>query len=1031
MSSNCKNNIITRNNIKNNQYLGIYIYDLTCQDNIIYQNLLIGTGDWHARDEGTNNQWYTSGIGNYWDNHTSPDSDNDGIVDIPYTWIAGNADSEDSFPLAASPLHVGDRIHIDDDGISAPTWSRTVELNFWCTGSGTYSDPYIIDGVEIDAGGTGNGIYIENSKNIHFVIRNCTVYNSSNGSYDAGIKLENTNNGILSKNNCTNNGGHGILLRNYCENNTISGNTANENYYGIFLSSHCDNNTILGNTASNIMTSNQFNGILLFFDSNNNTISGNTVIDNLVDGILLLSDCDDNIILENTAIDNKGNGIELNSDCDNNLISGNTANNEATLDQSRGISITSNCKSNTISGNLIRNNLFYGIGIVSLDCQNNLIYQNSLIGTSNWHARDDGTNNHWNSSGIGNYWDNHTSPDSDKDGIVDNSYSWITGSAGNEDSFPLAESPIHIGEKIYIDDSGVSAYTWFITAKLNLWCIGSGTNFDPYVIDGLEIDAGGSGSSILIGNSSVYFIIRNCKIFNSGSGSYDAGIKLENTNNGILSNNNCSNNGRNGIFLYNNCANNTISGNIINDNSYGINFYLYCDNNTISGNNANDNSYGIYLNIYCNNNTISGNNANGNGGTGIFIYYECNRNTISGNTANNNGNYGIVLNSACDNNTISGNTANGHPYYGISLWTGCNDNAISRNIFNGNDYYGINLDSGNNYNTISGNIINDNIQYGIRINDNCDENNITENYMYFNIDGAIYIETADCDDNIVERDVLVSNDWKFIYDSGTNTTVTLNYFSNILPSFVVEVVAQSFSTTEFTVTLKISREMTESEVSNLTIQIWWDGTTMPSNSITELGNGLYNVSLTPIFVNSGEDPILLNMTISAAHHMDKYFETYIAIEPPEIAAKLLQVELTEHSYSLEHFNLTIFVCNETELGIDSAIIQMWWNGVDVSNDVINLGNGFYFVSLEPITVAPGEDPILLNGIISADGYQDKSFETYIAVDPDILDKEIGEIAEEFPLTIIIIAIASIAGGIGVAGITIFLLRKRKRASEVK
>ena len=234
---------------------------------------------------------------------------------------------------------------------------------------------------------------------------------------------------------------------------------------------------------------------------------------------------------------------------------------------------------------------------------------------------------------------------------------------------------------------------------------------------------------------------------------------------------------------------------------------------------------------------------------------------------------------------------------------------------------------------------------------------------------------------------------------------------------------------EFIVTLKISCEITGFEVSDLSIQIWWDGTNVPLNSITKLGIGLYNVSLTPTFVTPGEDPILLNMTISAACHSDKYFEMYISVEPCEIL-KFLQVEISDHSYSLEYFNFTFFVFDETGQGVGSSTIQMWWNGIDVSNNVSNLGNGFYFVSLEPITVIPGEDPILLTMTISAEGYEDKYFETYFAVDPDTLVKELVEPAEEFPLVIILIAIISTSTGIGVAMVVIYLLRKRRRVSEV-
>ncbi|MHA1191804.1 MAG: hypothetical protein ACTSP9_05845 [Promethearchaeota archaeon] len=165
------------------------------------------------------------------------------------------------------------------------------------------------------------------------------------------------------------------------------------------------------------------------------------------------------------------------------------------------------------------------------------------------------------------------------------------------------------------------------------------------------------------------------------------------------------------------------------------------------------------------------------------------------------------------------------------------------------------------------------------------------------------------------------------------------------------------------------------------------------------------------------------MTISASGYEDKYFETYLAVEPTEIT-KLLQVEISEHFYSLEHFILTFFVCNEVEQGINSATIQVWWNGVDVSSSVINLGNGIYFISLEPITVAPGEDPILLNMTISATGFEDKYFETEIAVDPATLQKGDEGPTGEFPLTLIIV-ISVISAGVIIGLVSIYWLRRRK------
>lgn len=74
--------------------------------------------------------------------------------------------------------------------------------------------------------------------------------------------------------------------------------------------------------------------------------------------------------------------------------------------------------------------------------------------------------------------------------------------------------------------------------------------------------------------------------------------------------------------------------------------------------------------------------------------------------------------------------------------------------------------------------------------------------------------------------------------------------------------------------------------------MWWDGDIISPSAITNLGSGLYNVSLNPIFVAPGEDPILFNMTITTTRHGDKYYETYIAVED-EVEAEiyLLNVDI--------------------------------------------------------------------------------------------------------------------------------------------
>ena len=66
------------------------------------------------------------------------------------------------------------KIHIDNN------WSETKSTYDWCSGSGTWSDPYVIENITVNGGNSGSPILIENS-NVYFRIKKSTVYNSSHG----------------------------------------------------------------------------------------------------------------------------------------------------------------------------------------------------------------------------------------------------------------------------------------------------------------------------------------------------------------------------------------------------------------------------------------------------------------------------------------------------------------------------------------------------------------------------------------------------------------------------------------------------------------------------------------------------------------------------------------------------------------------------------------------------------------------------------------------------------------------------------
>ena len=191
--------------------------------------------------------------------------------------------------------------------VIANNWSDAVASGV-CSGSGTFTDPYIIQDFVIDGHGSGSGIKITLSRNYFFRIENCTIFNCS-----IGIELYSTNNGTLYQNNCSFNG-DGIYLHcpvhptpeTYgCYNNTIIGNTANNNHYGIHLD-HFVSGKIINNTANN-------NNMGIFHNGYPYIISGNTVNNNGYSGISLWGPGSNSEISGNIAIDNKNYGIYMRS----------------------------------------------------------------------------------------------------------------------------------------------------------------------------------------------------------------------------------------------------------------------------------------------------------------------------------------------------------------------------------------------------------------------------------------------------------------------------------------------------------------------------------------------------------------------------------------------------------------------------------------------------------------------------------------------------------------------------------------------
>lgn len=340
-------------------------------------------------------------------------------------------------------------IYIDETR-SGMSWEYTVANYDWCSGSGTWNDPYLIENVTIKSY-SGNGITVVNSI-VPFIINNCTIINSG-----CGIDIQNVSHSRITDNNFSYNSGSGLEISNSWtfaqNNNTLSGNIMTNNFIGIDISNSikgnifsnniCSNNTENGircngvnNTfIGNIISNNQNAGMLL--SSPNNTVFMNNFDYNNV-GILITNH--NNRILKNNITNSNTTGIYLKENLKDNSV----VNNSITQN-SIGIQLEYKANNNTFKGNMLSNHTDYGVFIKyepnpNYVCRGNVFYKNYFENPTGINAEDNGEKNSWNYSTLGNYWHDYYSMqggiDTNDDGIGDNPYN-ISGLANSKDHFPI------------------------------------------------------------------------------------------------------------------------------------------------------------------------------------------------------------------------------------------------------------------------------------------------------------------------------------------------------------------------------------------------------------------------------------------------------------------------------------------------------------------------------------------------------------------------------------------------------------------
>ena len=507
-----------------------------------------------------------------------------------------------------------------------------------CTGSGNYSNPYIIKDLVIDGGNSGSCILIENS-DVYFTIQNCTLFNSGHsGSRDSGIYLKNVSNGKILNNNCSFNK-NGIYTY-FSKNNTISTNIAKNNtYHGICVAARSNKTIIDGNTAC-----------------------FNSYIGIHIDGGYTYHNSYNNLIINNNASYNAAAGIRITFTNDTSIINNTCQNNGVSPWGANALNIQL-CQNITISMNKFQGSNSEGIyayWLNSINFYNNTISSNKGTGLNFEYSNDVNiVNNIFEDTGTG---------------LVLNGYYYQNDFQGIENCL--------ISENYFIDctSSGI-----LIGDVFNLTI-----NNNDFINCGILINGRASpyhatshtiGLENLVNGKPLYYYVNQTSLVINNDPNIGQ-ILLVNCNQSTLSNLIISS-GTVGIsLLYSN--DNIISACTFNHHTWGLDLTL-SHSNTISGVTLNYNMFGIQL--YNSNFTIIKENRVLSNHYGMLLY-ESHNNQISRNYINNNLGFGIYLFHTSSFNLIRANTINSNDIgiylFGYDIWSACNNNTVIDNTLIGN-----------------------------------------------------------------------------------------------------------------------------------------------------------------------------------------------------------------------------------------------------------------------------------------------------------------------------------------------------------
>jgi len=197
--------------------------------------------------------------------------------------------------------------------------------NGWA-GDGSASNPYIIQGYDIDGTGSQSAIAIGNTT-VHFRVTGCYIH----GAITSGVAIFNATAGIVDHSTCSSNGWYGIVVASPAG-IILDNNTCSSNAFGIEISSSTEtrimSNNCTGDGTGIELSSSDHNYVLnnsckyntgqgvVLDASHNNTLTGNDFSSNDQNGVVLINS-NNCTLTNNFAWVNYGSAMDINGSRNN------------------------------------------------------------------------------------------------------------------------------------------------------------------------------------------------------------------------------------------------------------------------------------------------------------------------------------------------------------------------------------------------------------------------------------------------------------------------------------------------------------------------------------------------------------------------------------------------------------------------------------------------------------------------------------------------------------------------------------------